>query len=122
MSDILSYLWGLPAPRMAHQTGSRFICDPPVLTTDDDYVVYGTRAALEKLCADGFQITSPVRGYDINGFIALRRGEINLIFTQDQQFYHRFVKATRLAKRLNLREREQRVALFQAVLYDRYPG
>ena len=106
---------------MAYATGSRVICDPPVLDTDEDYVVLGSKDGYAHLIKDGYCLQTPDRGYDISGFVSLHKGNVNIIFTHDAEFYHSFVKATRLAKALNLREKKQRIVLFQAVLYGRFP-
>lgn len=45
------------------------------------------------------------------------KGDVNLIVTQDNKFYDRFMAATSVAKRLNLLDKADRIALFQAVLY-----
>jgi hypothetical protein len=50
-------------------------------------------------------------------FTSLTRGELNLIVTDDEGFADRFMLATRLCTRLNLKMKDERVALFQAVLY-----
>lgn len=41
----------------------------------------------------------------------------NLIITSSQVFHQRFLAASSVAKRLNLLEKSDRIALFQAVLY-----
>jgi len=58
---------------------------------------------------------SPLRADD--RFSSYEKGNINLIVTEDYGFYNKFIAATSVAKRLNLLEKDDRVALFQAVLY-----
>lgn len=50
-------------------------------------------------------------------FQSFRCDDVNLIVTVDSEFYNRFVAATSVAMRLNLLEKSDRIALFQAVLY-----
>ena len=50
-------------------------------------------------------------------FQSYRLEDTNLIVTIDPNFYERFLAATSVAKRLNIMCRDDRVALFQAVLY-----
>jgi len=72
------------------------------------------------------------RGFGIGGsrFLDLRtplnvadrfssyvKKEVNLIVTEDPKFFDKFMAATSVAKRLNLLSKEDRIALFQAVLY-----
>lgn len=47
----------------------------------------------------------------------MRRGNINVIVTPEMEFFDRFMAATELARRFNLMEKVDRIALFQAVLY-----
>jgi hypothetical protein len=54
-----------------------------------------------------------------NVFVSLRSGDVNLIVTSDARFAARFLVATRLATQLNLLNKNDRVALFQAVLYGK---
>jgi hypothetical protein len=111
--------------------GSRVTCNPPPMDTDEDYLVWihdqasedALRAALN---GDG--------GWEMGGssipdeansvpvadrFYAYRNGAVNLIVTHSQTFAHRFLAATSLAKRFNLLDKADRIALFQGVLYGR---
>ena len=42
---------------------------------------------------------------------------VNLIVTRNDTFFNRFMAASSVAKRLNLLDKADRVAVFQAVLY-----
>ena len=107
------------------QSGSRVICNPPVMDTDDDWVVlvkdqvdfFSYLAgeddwSLPEMYGDGLEETSR--------FQATRKGDTNLIVTDGPMFFNLFVAATRAAKHLNLLKKSDRVALFQAVLYENY--
>lgn len=116
---IPEYLWS-----GIYQTGSSVICDPPVLDTDIDYVICSREKDSTKLVefvqSVGFRGSLADRAkYSLGkeGFYCLRRGSINLLVTGDYYFYEKFVIATKLAKKLNLLKKEQRIALFQFVLY-----
>ncbi len=50
-------------------------------------------------------------------FLSLKRDEINLIITKSQKFVDKFLLATSLTKRLNLMDKDDRIAVFRAVLY-----
>lgn len=104
--------------RQAAPTGSRVICNPPPTDTDEDIVVLvrNTTVACQQLLDAGFDATVN-DDYDIDGFVSLRRGALNLIVTKDESFYSAFVAATHVAQKLNLLNKADRVSLFQAVLY-----
>jgi hypothetical protein len=106
-------------------TGSRIICKPPPKDTDYDILV---RVATDRL--DDFMKAAVIDGWterpltghedeyeDCADFWPLRKGDLNLIVCVDEEFYKRFDAATHVAKRLNLLNKPDRIALFQAVLY-----
>lgn len=102
-------------------TGSRVICRPPPLDTDEDWVLlvsdvaaFGMEALLEGW--SGSPVALDAAKYP-HGFASYRKGELNLIVTAGEDFFQRFIAATSVAQRLNLHSKEDRVALFQAVLY-----
>ena len=101
-------------------TGSRVICDPAPVGTDADFLCMSPRDRSEQLEALGFVsagLPSFYTGNDNGQFRSWRRGEVNLITTPDLEFYERFRTATALARRFNLLDKGDRIALFQAVLY-----
>jgi hypothetical protein len=106
-----------------HPTGSNYICDPPVLDTDVDFILlvdYEVLTSLEKL---GYFNTSEdtMEDYpDDDGFTTYRRANVNLIVIEDAVIYGRLVTATEIAKRLNLTDKQERIDLFQGVLYGNY--
>lgn len=105
--------------------GSRVTCDPPPVGTDQDVLVYVDLYACNPLfnaleaegweCDGSEMYMNSVR--EGEGFQSYRKGELNLVITSDSEFYDRFVAATSVAKRFNLLDKADRVALFQAVLY-----
>lgn len=128
--NIPQYLWvGI------YQTGSSVICNPPVLDTDIDYIIcerivefsleYQIHPSLHKfLTSNGFeQSCEDKEEYDMGseGFICYRKDNINLIVTDDYEWYNKWVLATKVAKALNLRNKADRVMLFKAFLYEEAP-
>lgn len=125
-------------------TGSMYTCNPPVTNTDIDYLVLthnldecGCR--LDKYNFDNCfedwvskSNTDPAKldesGYAVeleNGarFSAWRRGNLNLIVTDDVTLYMRSVAATLLAKHLNLKHKHDRVNLFRCIKFaEKYEG
>lgn len=103
----------------SYPTGSRYICSPAPVGTDNDTVVFASEGYEQSLAAEGFDYTMSEVDYGTQGlFFSWRKGEDNYIVTTDEEFYNRFVKATDLAKLLNLTRKEHRIALFQAILYN----
>lgn len=101
----------------SHPTGSRYICNPPVMDTDNDTVILvnGYYNWEEMLSNEGWEDCGI--DYDsIDGdFRAYRKGEENYIVTEDEDFFFSYVKATEGAKALNLLNKEDRIKLFAAV-------
>lgn len=116
-SEILEITKG----RYATPTGSRVICNPPPLDTDEDWLVLVPRDISAEMQDAGFsQDGSPefYTGNDNGGFRSWRRGDLNIVTTESEEFYQLFETATMLAKRFNLQDKNDRVALFQAILYN----
>ena len=103
--------------------GSRVTCRPAPIDTDEDYLVFikGERydVLMDVLDGEGWELGGSL-GLAQEGnspFVSYRLGELNLIVTDDGEFHKKFLVATALAKRLNVLDKEDRKALFQAVLY-----
>jgi hypothetical protein len=109
----------------AARTGSRYICNPPVLDTDDDYIVLvdNLEQSLEKfLYKEGWR-RSGSEGYSTDGeWESIKKTidgtVVNLIMTDNENYFNRFVHATETAKKLNLREKADRIILFKAIVSD----
>lgn len=106
--------------------GSRVTCDPPP-QGDDDWLllVSDWRVALVVAIRASYLVGGSVPSDQLEEskerlrFTSLKRDcdKTNLIITDDEEFFDRFMAATSVAKRLNLLEKDDRIALFQAVLY-----
>jgi len=106
--------------RKMKPVGSRVTCDPAPMDTDEDYLCYDFRKCDDEIRAEGFILEgnpSFYTGNDNGNFRSWRRGNINLIVTPDLEFFDLFMTATHLAKHFNLLEKQDRIALFQAILY-----
>lgn len=110
---------------LAEQTGSRVICNPPPADTDEDWIVlanskrlYGWLAQRGGEMEGGYAFSETICEGDFQSF---RKKEINLIVTTKRDFYNSFSLATKVARRLNLLEKKDRVVLFQAILYGNEP-
>jgi len=107
----------------AHPTGSRYTVMPAVLNTDDDWLVLveDLDDANAKLEAAGWV---PCLGtsdpYELEvqmglRFRAWRSGAMNLIVSDDRTYYLRSVAATLLCAKLNVRNKDERIALFREI-------
>ena len=101
-----------------HPTGSRFICDPPVMDTDEDYVVLTKDfdRLSRYLIANDWDYDGANYREEGAPFGSFRKDHYNLIVTDDEEFYDKYVVATQLAKKLNLLSKVDRVQLFAAVV------
>jgi len=52
---------------------------------------------------------------------SLSAGCLNLLFTDNEGFFNRFILATNVAREMKLSKRSDRVILFQAILYGTHP-
>lgn len=100
-------------------TGSREICSPPVMDTDEDWVVLVPDSySSHWLTLAGFVMTTDETGYDGSWMCCYRKGEFNLVLTSDPVFFDRFEAATALAKKRNITSKEARLHLFRSLLYN----
>jgi len=101
--------------------GSRVTCNPPPTDTDQDVLVFCIESKFDEL-----ELVLGQEGYDHDGddhypnpretdmsFKSFSNGEINLIVTCSPEFHRQFMAAHSIAKRLNLLDKNDRVALFQ---------
>lgn len=107
--------------------GSRVTCNPPPTDTDQDWLVLVDDKDFDKfakdLIAQGWQVGGSLISNDANylppnqRFNSFTLGVDNVIATASQEFHDRFLSASATAKHLNLLNKEDRIALFQSVLY-----
>ena len=100
-----------------HPAGSRYVCDPPVLTTDVDFLVYHTNQSIaERLTMAGFvmsDFTSYRTNLKITNFSAWRKGKLNLIVTNNLNYAETFQTATYLCKLHNVTNKNDRVYIHE---------
>lgn len=117
----------IPGVLAVHPTGSREICNPPPIETDDDYIVLVRDIEKAELYLETSVLATSegsepddMFGND-SSFVSMRLGEVNFILTQDLHFFSKFVLATKVARKLNLLKKDDRICLFQAILYGNEP-
>jgi hypothetical protein len=101
--------------------GSRITCNPAPTDTDEDVLLLTDD--LETLIGDcievGFTRDGDTKASYPEGFVSLRNGTMNFIVTDDEEFYKKFMLATHVCKSLNLMEKNNRITVFQAILYGK---
>ena len=119
--------------------GSRVTCNPPPTDTDEDYLLFvDAQYEGRRLVKDGFQRLHELEfylrsnGWEMGGslpndlatqvppetrFCSWTLDELNLIITCSPEFFRRHMTASHLAKKFNLLDKGDRIALFQAILY-----
>jgi hypothetical protein len=100
-------------------TGSRVICNPPVLDTDEDWVVLcDSRSLLHYVLVEhGYSKTSK-KYYRVSSKITTYRHEknnFNLIVTDVKDMFDRWREATEIATQENLTNKEDRIKLFELI-------
>lgn len=116
----LSQMWDSCDP-----VGSAVTCNPPVTNTDLDFLVLANdwQPFLSQALRDGWELSAYWESHDLlnametGGFVSLRKGNMNILLTACEDFKKKFLVATSLAKRFNLLNKKDRIALFQGVLY-----
>lgn len=99
--------------------GSRVTCSPPPMDTDEDFLVLTSDmdATLKNLQEFGFELdTTSYSGSTRSYFHSLRCGTVNYIVTTNPEWYDAFLTATYICKRLNVLDKTDRIAIFEAVM------
>ena len=103
-------------------TGSRVICNPPIMDTDEDWAVLEvkhwspTRKTLGEVLNES--------GWDRGGseakgsFQSWRKGELNIIIFHSPQGFAKYRLSTRITTVLNLQKKEDRINLFSMIQDD----
>ena len=110
----------LPRDIEIYPCGSRYVCNPPVMNTDIDFLVYTDDLDIDtKLYSLGFNYSQnreypPMDSY-FGDFASFRKGDINLIVTSSVAYRDNFILGTHICKRFNLLVKRHRLAVFDAL-------
>lgn len=103
------------------RVGSRVTCNPPPTDTDEDYLVLvdilDLSRSLDALKDEGWEMGTEFSAAHQPEFYSLKKNNVNVIVTGSQFWFEKFELATRVATKLNLLNKEDRITLFQAILY-----
>jgi hypothetical protein len=107
----LDYLKKLLPEAEIYPCGSRYVCNPPVLSTDVDFLVFSRTELREKLTSMGYRKTSGY--YPGANFLSWRKGAINLIVTGNVEEANSFNLATHICKAWNVRDKWNRLIIYE---------
>jgi len=101
--------------------GSRVTCVPAPTDTDEDVLILTDDLSkfVTGCVKAGFKETGSYAG---TAFVSLRQGEVNLIITDEGEFYDKFMLATYVCKSLNVLDKQHRIIVFQSILYGKAYG
>ena len=107
--------------------GSRVTCNPAPTDTDEDILllVDDLEEVIVRCTNQGY--VGGETYFDsgaitkLPDFCSLRKGDMNLIVTSNKLFYDKFLLATSVCKKLNLLKKNDRITVFQAILYEKGP-
>lgn len=107
--------------------GSRVTCNPAPTNTDEDILllVDDQEEVIVRCTNQGY--VGGETYFDsgaitkLPDFYSLRKGDVNLIVTSNKLFYDKFLLATSVCKKLNLLKKNDRITVFQVILYEKGP-
>lgn len=99
--------------------GSRYVCNPPKMFTDIDFLIWAEDDAREEvhlvLQGLGYRETIHVLRYAnlMNKFRCYRKGKVNLIVAEKYEYFLSFDVGTLICKRFNVRDKHMRVIIHE---------
>lgn len=120
MEDKLQGLNTFCEPATAAPTGSKVICTPPVLDTDEDWLIY-VPPHLWDFCLAFLERAGAKHSPDQEDYsdgVVYRLGNLNPIILADYDTFYAWVAATHYAQKSNPIAKTERVRMF-AALVDR---
>lgn len=110
----------LPEARI-HPAGSRYVCNPPSMFTDVDFLVYTENGVDDVLIARGYVKTEFKEYANMfssdgkNVFQPWRKGKINLVVTSSIQYAESFHTAAAICKTNNVLDKLDRVIIHEII-------
>lgn len=102
----------------AAPTGSRVICNPPILDTDEDWLVFVPESvqskAIDWLVNHGAEYPGDQEHYPDG--VCFHLGSLNPILIWDWTHYYKWVAATWIVQKLNPQSKEERTHYFAALV------
>ena len=111
------YVWKSIAKTFV-PVGSRVTCNPPPYDTDEDWLVLDLdRSVADLLSENGWEYGGSMQSEDTFGSYKLDDVNVICAFTKDE--YDHFKLATDVCQHLNLLNKDDRIVLFEAIMYRR---
>jgi hypothetical protein len=109
-------------------TGSRYNCNPPIMNTDEDFLVWfqtNDHVTLFKFLIEIGYVRSSSENdslskFSSGEFTSWRRGDTNLIITGNQKFFNLHKLSGQVCKKLNLMNKPDRIMVYHAIMYGEY--
>ena len=103
--------------------GSRTISGASKPDSDFDFLVLTSRPIPDAIQNLDYELEVGDKHYEPSdgAFNSWRKGRINLIATYDRRFARNFLIANSVAQELGIKDRKDRVTLFQAIRYSKSP-
>lgn len=96
--------------------GSRYVCNPPVMDTDLDYLMEvkpGATRIYEFIESTGWTLDGSYQKH-MSDFTSYRKGGVNLVISDNPEFCSVSRFATQVCKALNLSDKYKRVLLYNS--------
>lgn len=116
----------VPINGLFEPVGSSVTCYPYGQGEDIDWLVWFESEQDEAdfimdLAAAGFKPDGS-QHYDPDLFVSYKKGTENFILTYKAEFFDAFIKARNLCQFLNLKNKEDRIAVHQAIIKGEFPS
>lgn len=122
--EVLELLKGEMRGGSVELCGSRVTCDPIPAGADYDYLVFcptddDVRHMVNYLGAENYKWESSEHYQQVaqTGFMSWRRGDCNVLLTSNHVWLERHHVATEKCKQQNILDKEERIKIFQQILY-----
>lgn len=95
--------------RRMDKFGSKYVCNPAPLGCDEDWLILATNVTelCETLHKDGYAYDG--NGSDYGIFTSMRKGELNLVVTDNEDFYKASTRATEFCNEFNIKDKTDRM-------------
>jgi hypothetical protein len=99
--------------------GSRYVCNPPTMDTDIDFLVYSKNNITSKLERLGYKLRDYYYGNRPGAgrwkFTSWRKGKVNLVVSSSKELIEVDVIAAHICRRYNIRHKDGRIIVHEAM-------
>lgn len=95
--------------------GSRHVCTPPVMHTDEDWAVLDNSGAVATYMQNnGWIVGGSYR--QVSAFTSYKKGDQNVIIMKTKNIYDKYKTATDIVKSLNIRDKKKRIDMYNRIV------